>query len=119
MRLDELEATLASQWSDRVATGGRGVSRRACVCELCIRVAWLSVHNQRCDVRSDPYRETMKSGWKIHRVRCPLMGQGEENCGQMELRLHSPVGADEVVYQWPLSSGRGLVSTHSHYLVNY
>ncbi|XP_014257379.1 histone-lysine N-methyltransferase, H3 lysine-79 specific-like isoform X2 [Cimex lectularius] len=25
----------------------------------------------------------------------------------MELRLHSPVGAEAVVYQWPLTSGRG------------
>ncbi|CAH0383705.1 unnamed protein product [Bemisia tabaci] len=25
----------------------------------------------------------------------------------MELRLHSPVGAEAVIYQWPLTSGRG------------
>lgn len=27
-----------------------------------------------------------------------------------ELRLHSPVGAEPVVYSWPLTSGRGSVS---------
>lgn len=31
----------------------------------------------------------------------------------MELRLHSPVGAEPVVYQWPLTTGRGSVSVYS------
>ena len=28
----------------------------------------------------------------------------------MELRLHSPAGAEPIVYQWPLTSGSGSVS---------
>lgn len=31
----------------------------------------------------------------------------------MELRLHSPVGADPVVYKWPMIIGRGSVSNRS------
>lgn len=29
---------------------------------------------------------------------------------KMELKLHSPAGADPVLYTWPLTSGRGNVS---------
>lgn len=29
----------------------------------------------------------------------------------LELRLHSPAGAEPVVYQWPLTSGTGSVSS--------
>lgn len=28
----------------------------------------------------------------------------------MELKLHSPAGAEPVLYTWPLTSGRGYVS---------
>lgn len=31
----------------------------------------------------------------------------------MELRLHSPVGSDPVVYKWPMIIGRGSVSNDS------
>lgn len=31
----------------------------------------------------------------------------------MELKLHSPVGAEPVVYNWPLVIGRGAVSIRS------
>lgn len=30
----------------------------------------------------------------------------------LELRLHSPAGADPNVYKWPLTSGRGAVSVN-------
>lgn len=29
----------------------------------------------------------------------------------LELKLHSPAGAEPAVYQWPLTSGRGAVSS--------
>ena len=34
----------------------------------------------------------------------------------LELRLHSPAGAEPNVYKWPLTSGRGAVSLHCHQL---
>lgn len=36
--------------------------------------------------------------------------QGAAGVGNMELRLHSPAGADPIVYHWPLTSGSGNVS---------
>lgn len=37
-------------------------------------------------------------------------GDEDDGPAKMELRLHSPAGAEPIVYQWPLTSGSGSVS---------
>ena len=46
-------------------------------------------------------------------VKCVLSVQTIRVFVQMalELRLHSPAGAEAVVYQWPLTTGTGSVSS--------
>lgn len=38
-------------------------------------------------------------------------GDEDDGPAKMELRLHSPAGAEPIVYQWPLTSGSGSVSS--------
>lgn len=41
-------------------------------------------------------------------------GDEDDGPAKMELRLHSPAGAEPIVYQWPLTSGSGSVSIQSN-----
>ena len=41
-------------------------------------------------------------------------GDEDDGPAKMELRLHSPAGAEPIVYQWPLTSGSGSVSILSN-----